>query len=161
MLLWVAVCLCFWVEGRERGVDCVCATEPPCSSDSKSGQAGFAWLAQALEKNTTLQKLSVNCEFVALCLWRGVDYSSYCCGLLLVCVFGLRGVSVVFIVCAPLNRRVHQTREIARVATTHIPPLEASSVISFRSIVRSDLSPPRSLEPRSPPPSAVSSRRHV
>ena len=34
MLLWAVVGLCFWVEGRERGVDCVCATEPPCSSDN-------------------------------------------------------------------------------------------------------------------------------
>ena len=108
MLLWVAVCLCFWVEGRVPGVDCVCATEPPCSSEGKFGDAGAAWLAQALEKNTTLQRLSVDCEFVVLCLWRGVDCDLCCCGLLLVCVFGLRGVSVVLIVCAPLNRRVHQ-----------------------------------------------------
>jgi hypothetical protein len=158
MLLWVAVCLCFLVEGRERGVDCVCATEPPCSSESKFGHSGFASLAQALEKNTTLQRLSVDCEFVVLCLWRGVDCDLCCCGLLLVCVFGLRGVSVVLIVCAPLNRRVHQTREMA---TAHIPPLETLSIIFFRSIVRSDHSPPRSLEPRSPPPSAVSSLRHV
>jgi hypothetical protein len=67
MLLWVAVGLCFWVEGRERGVDCVCATEPPCSSDSKVGNSGAAWLAQALEKNTTLQTLRLSCEFVVLC----------------------------------------------------------------------------------------------
>ena len=67
MLLWVAVCLCVWVEGRERGVDCVCATEPPCSSESKFGHSGFAWLAQALEKNTTLQTLNLGREFVVLC----------------------------------------------------------------------------------------------
>ena len=67
MLLWVAVGLCFWVEGRVPGVDCVCATEPPCSSESKFGDAGAAWLAQALEKNTTLQWLDLNGEFVVLC----------------------------------------------------------------------------------------------
>ncbi len=158
MMLWAVVGLCFWVEGRERGVDCVCPTEPPCSSESKFGHSGFASLAQALEKNTTLQRLSVNCEFVVLCLGRGVDCCLCCCGLLLVCVFGLRGVCVALIACAPLNRRVHQTHQMTR---THIPPLEALSVIFFRSIVRSDLSPRRALEPRSPPPSAVSSRRHV
>ena len=76
MLLWAVVCLCFWVEGRERGVDCMCATEPPCSSGDTSpdvphlhfvGDAGAAWLAQALEKNTTLQWLDLNGEFVVLC----------------------------------------------------------------------------------------------
>jgi len=88
--------------------DCVCATEPPCSSDNDVGDAWAAWLAQALEKNTTLKNLSLGREFVVLCFWRGVDCGLCCCGLLLVCVFGLRGVSVVLIVCAPLNRRVHQ-----------------------------------------------------
>ena len=47
-----------------RGVDCVCATEPPCSSDNKVGDAGAAWLAQALDKNTTLQTLLLDSEFV-------------------------------------------------------------------------------------------------
>ena len=73
MLLWAVVDLCFWVEGRERGVDCVCPTEPPCSSESKFGHSGFASLAQALEKNTTLHGLSLNGEFVMLCCvcgWR-------------------------------------------------------------------------------------------
>jgi len=84
MLLWVAVCLCFWVEGRERGVDCVCATEPPCSSDSEFGDAGAAWLAQALEKNTTLQTLLLDSEFVVFCcVWGGgliiVDVVVGCC----------------------------------------------------------------------------------
>jgi len=67
MLLWAVVCLCFWVEGRERGVDCVCATEPPCSSDSRFGDAGAAAIARALEKNTTLQTLVLSREFVVLC----------------------------------------------------------------------------------------------
>ena len=47
-----------------RCVDCVCATEPPCSSDNRLGDAGAASLAQALEKNTTLQTLNVESEFV-------------------------------------------------------------------------------------------------
>ena len=67
MLLWVAVGLCVWVEGRERGVDCVCATEPPCSSDNDVVDAGAAAIAQALEKNTTLQTLDLQGEFVVLC----------------------------------------------------------------------------------------------
>ena len=66
----------------------------------------------------------------------------------------LRGVSVVLIVCVPLNRRVNQ-------AIPYLPPLMSLSEISFGSIVRSDLSPRRSLEPRSPPTFAVSSLRHV
>jgi len=66
MLLWVAVGLCFGVEGRERGVDYVCATEPPCSSD-KVGDAGAAAIARALEKNTSLQELRLGREFVVLC----------------------------------------------------------------------------------------------
>ena len=57
----------FWMEGRVRGVDCVCATEPPCSSDNRVGDAGAASLAQALEKNTTLQTLDLNREFVVVC----------------------------------------------------------------------------------------------
>ena len=91
MLLWVAVGLCFGVEWRVRGVDCVCFTEPPCSSDSKMGKAGFASLAQVLKKNTTLQELTLIGEFVVLCIGRGVD----CCGLLLWAVvdlcFGVEG----------------------------------------------------------------------
>ena len=72
MLLWAVVGLCFWVEGRERGVDCVCATEPPCSSENKVGAAGASALAGALEKNTTLQKLYLGSEFVVLCfVWGG------------------------------------------------------------------------------------------
>jgi len=58
-----------WVEGRVRGVDCVCATEAPCSSGNGLngvGDAGCAMLAGALEKNTTLQKLNLSCEFVVL-----------------------------------------------------------------------------------------------
>ena len=50
-----------------RCVDCVCATEPPCSSDNDVGEPGAASLAQALEKNTTLQTLNLGREFVVLC----------------------------------------------------------------------------------------------
>ena len=48
------------------GVDCVCATEPPCSSGNVVGDAGATSLARALEKNTTLQTLNLGCEFVVL-----------------------------------------------------------------------------------------------
>ena len=48
--------------------DCVCATEPPCSSGNRVGDAGAASLAQALEKNTTLQTLNLCREFVVLCV---------------------------------------------------------------------------------------------
>ena len=44
----------------------VCATEPPCSSGDGVGDAGAAALAGALEKNTTLQELNLNCECVVL-----------------------------------------------------------------------------------------------
>ena len=46
--------------------DCVCATEPPCSSDNDVVDAGAAAIAQALQKNTTLQTLDLSREFVAL-----------------------------------------------------------------------------------------------
>jgi len=50
-----------------RGVDCVCATEPPCSSDDHSvSAAGCALLARALEKNTTLLELNLWSECVVL-----------------------------------------------------------------------------------------------
>ena len=73
MLLWAVVGLCFWVEGRERGVDCVCATEPPWFSSGVT-DAGAVAFAQALETNTTLQTLDLSGEFVVLCcvMWRGV-----------------------------------------------------------------------------------------
>ena len=70
IVVYVVVGCCFFVfgvEGSVRGVDCVCATEPPCSSDSKFCDAGAASLAQASEKNTTLQTLNLYCEFVVLC----------------------------------------------------------------------------------------------
>ena len=66
MMLWAVVCLCFWVEGRERGVDCVWDTGRVGSAGSKCGDAGAAWLAQALEKNTTRHTLDLNGEFVVL-----------------------------------------------------------------------------------------------
>jgi len=50
-----------------RCVDCVCATEAPCSSDNGVGDAGCAALAGALEKNTTLQTLELGSEWVVLC----------------------------------------------------------------------------------------------
>jgi len=50
-----------------RCVDCVCATEAPCSSGSNLGDAGCAALAGALEKNTTLQELKLDGECVVLC----------------------------------------------------------------------------------------------
>jgi len=65
-VLWDVVGYVVGVEGRVRGVDCVCATEPPCSSDNSASDAGCAALAGALEKNTTLQTLNLNGEFVVL-----------------------------------------------------------------------------------------------
>ena len=47
-----------------RGVDCVCATEPPCSSDIGVGDVEAAAIGLALEKNTTLQTLDLSGEFV-------------------------------------------------------------------------------------------------
>ena len=70
IVVYVVVVCCwfvFWVEWRVRGVDCVCATEPPCSSGNGVGDAGCAALAGALEKNTTLQKLNLSSECVVLC----------------------------------------------------------------------------------------------
>ncbi len=49
-----------------RGVDCVCATEAPCSSGNEVGDAGCAALAGALEKNTTLHTLDLHGECVVL-----------------------------------------------------------------------------------------------
>ena len=66
-VLWDVVGYVVGVEGRVRGVDCVCATEPPCSSDNHLGAAGCAALAGALEKNTTLQMLDLSGECVVLC----------------------------------------------------------------------------------------------
>ena len=65
-VMWVVVGYVVGVEGRVRGVDCVCATEPPCSSENGVGAAGCAALAGALEKNTTLQTLDLSCECVVL-----------------------------------------------------------------------------------------------
>ena len=75
------------------------------------GDAGAVSLAQALEKNTTLQALTLHREFVVMCFRRGVHFGLCCFGLLLVCVWGLGGVCVVLIVRAPLNRRGHQAAE--------------------------------------------------
>ena len=86
-----AVALLQMQQGRVRCVDCVCATEPPCSSGNGVTEAGAEAIARALEKNTTLQSLNLLGEFVVLCcvvlwLWRVVDWCLCCCGLLLVCV---------------------------------------------------------------------------
>ena len=74
-VLWDVVGYVVGMEGRVRGVDCVCATEPPCSSDNGVSDVGAAALAGALEKNTTLQTLNFGCEFVVLwfCFLRGVE----------------------------------------------------------------------------------------
>jgi len=61
-LCFVACFVCVWVEGRVRCVDCVCATEAPCSSGNEVGDAGCAALAGALEKNTTLHTLDLSRE---------------------------------------------------------------------------------------------------
>ncbi len=53
-------------EGRVRGVNCECVTEPPCSLATGVGEAGAAAFAHALEKNTTLQELDLGGEFVVL-----------------------------------------------------------------------------------------------
>ncbi len=52
------------------------------------GDAGATSLAQALDKNTALQALDLQREFVVVCcvLGRGVDFCLWCCGLFLVCV---------------------------------------------------------------------------
>ncbi len=87
----VVVCCLFvvGVEGHVRCVDCVCATEPPCSPGNKLGDAGVASLAQALEKNSTLQCLHLRGEFIfVLCFGRAFDCGLWCCGLLFLCVWG-------------------------------------------------------------------------
>jgi hypothetical protein len=66
MLLWVVVALWLGWMGRVLCVDCVCATEPPCSSDNSAGAAGAAALAVALETNTTLLTFYFRGEFVVL-----------------------------------------------------------------------------------------------
>ena len=65
-VLWDVVGYVVGVDGCVRGVDCVCATEPPCSSDNEAGDAGCAALAGALEKNTTLHTLDLSCECVVM-----------------------------------------------------------------------------------------------
>jgi hypothetical protein len=70
IVVYVVVGCCwfvFWMEGRVRCVDCVCATEPPCSSGNGVTEAGAEAIARALEKNTTLQSLNLLGEFVVLC----------------------------------------------------------------------------------------------
>ena len=116
-VLWVVDGYVVGVEGRVRGVDCVCATEPPCSSGNNVGAAGCAALAGALEKNTTLQTLYLNSECVVLCcvicFLRGVDCGFMFCGVVVLFGLGWRGVCVVLIVCAPLKRCVHQSTKWA------------------------------------------------
>ena len=54
-----------------RCVDCVCATEPPCSSGCGVTDAGAAAIARSLERNTTLRMLSLSSEFYVLCCVLG------------------------------------------------------------------------------------------
>ena len=96
-----AVALLQMQQGRERGVDCVCATEPPwCSSGVTD--AGAAAIARALEENTTLKTLHLSREFVVLCCVCGggliiVYVVAGCCWF----VFGVEGrVRGVDCVCA-------------------------------------------------------------
>ena len=56
-VLWDVVGCVVGVDGRVRGVDCVCATEPPCSSVNGVGNAGAAALAAALEKGADVTTL--------------------------------------------------------------------------------------------------------
>jgi hypothetical protein len=42
------------------GVDCVIASQSPCSSDNKVTDVGAEAFARALEKNTTLQNLDIS-----------------------------------------------------------------------------------------------------
>jgi hypothetical protein len=42
------------------GVDCVIASQPPCSLDNKVTDVGAEAIARALEKNTTLQNLDIS-----------------------------------------------------------------------------------------------------
>jgi hypothetical protein len=144
--VWVVVGYVVGVEGRVRGVDCVCATESPCSSVNGVYAAGWAALAAALEKNTTLHTLDISSEFVVLwfCFWRGAWLRVMFCGLLLVMWLVWRGLCAVLIVRAPLNRRVHQT-------STDLPPLKQPSILSSCAIVRFDLSCTRAPSPPSLP----------
>ena len=59
-----AVALLQMQQGRVRGVDCVCATEPPCPSGCGVTDAGAEAIGLALERNTTLQELHLRSEFV-------------------------------------------------------------------------------------------------
>ena len=89
-VLWDVVGYVAGVAGRVRGADCVCATEPPCSSGAGVGDAGAAALAAALEKNTTLLELELSCEFVVLwfCFLEGVWLWVMFCGMLMVMRLG-------------------------------------------------------------------------
>ena len=89
-VLWVVVLFVVGAEGRGRCVDCVCATEPTCSSGNGLGAAGAAAFARALEKNTTLQELDLQREFVVLwfCFGREVDCGLCFVGLLFCCGWG-------------------------------------------------------------------------
>ena len=86
-----------------RGVDnCVCATEPPCSSDCGVTDAGADAIARALEKNTTMRALYLSCEIVVLCcILGGGSILVYVVVGFCWFVFGVQGrVRVVDCVCA-------------------------------------------------------------
>ncbi len=50
-VLWDVVGCVVGVEGRVRGVDCVCATEPPCSSDYSASPALEATINSLIQRN--------------------------------------------------------------------------------------------------------------
>ncbi len=101
----------FGADGRVCDVDRLCATEPPFSSGNTFGNSGAALLAQALEKNTTLRELDLGSEFVVMLrvLGGGLIVIYVVVGCFWFWFLGRRGVCVVLIVCAPLNRLFHQT----------------------------------------------------
>ncbi len=51
-VLWVVVGYVVGVEGRVRGVDCVCATEQQCSSDNSVSPALEASIYSLLQRNS-------------------------------------------------------------------------------------------------------------
>ena len=94
-----------------RGVDCVCATEPPFSSGNKVSDAGAAATERALEKNTTLKILipTRGLLFFVFVFGRGVDCGLWCAGCCLF-VVGVEGrVRGVDCVCATEPPYFHQT----------------------------------------------------
>ena len=50
-VLWDVVGYVVGIEGRVRGVDCVCATEPPCSSGNSVSPALEATIDSLIQRN--------------------------------------------------------------------------------------------------------------